>query len=150
MILYLGTSSLIQIYAKEQETEATKAWVEAAEIVATARIAYTETMSALDIRFKRGDITVVDYEKVVERFSLDWQHIVKVDFDDLETGRLIKTYGLTRFGAIHLSTAKLILAAQEMYNLSVNLFFLSADEALCKAAAAEGLTILRTNCGAQP
>jgi predicted nucleic acid-binding protein len=145
MILYLGTSSLIQLYVTEAGTESVKGWAGAAEMVATARIAYTETMSAFDIRFKKGDITATDLEKVTERFSLDWERIVKVDFDDREAGRFIRTYGLTRFGAIHLSAAKLILAAQETHNLRVALFFSSADQRLCKAAAAEGLRVLRPN-----
>ena len=72
-----------------------------------------EVMSALDIRFRKGDLSKDDYDLVVERFSEDWKDFAKVDFDDLEAGNLVKKYGLTRFGAIHLSAAKLILREHE-------------------------------------
>ena len=151
MILYLGTSSLIQLYADEPDSEAIRGWVRAAEIVATCRIAYTEVMAAVDLRFRKGHLTEDDYNLVSQRFSEDWERIVKVDFDDYEAGRFVKQYGLTRFGALHLSAAKLLVQEYDrqraeregigaLYNGS--LFFLSVDEKLCKAAASEGLRIL--------
>jgi uncharacterized protein len=152
MILYLGTSSLIKIYVNEPFSETIKEWVRTAEIIATSRIAYTEVMSALDIRFKKGDISNDDYNLVVKRFSEDWQNFAKVDFDDYEAGNFINKYGLSRFGALHLSSAKLIQRAYEKLKLDLELsnkgqfeitfWFSSADEKLLEAASAEGLKIL--------
>jgi hypothetical protein len=152
MILYLGTSSLVKLYVEEPYSETIKEWVKTAEIVATSRIAYTEVMSALDIRFQKGNLSKETYDLVVKCFSEDWQHFAKVDFDDYETGSFIKEYGLTRFGALHLSAAKFIQRAYnkhksdfEMLNkgqFDIILFFSSADEKLSEAAIAEGLRIL--------
>jgi uncharacterized protein len=151
MILYLGSSSLIKLYVEEPFSDVITDWVAVSEIVATCRVAYTEIMSALDIRFRKGDLSKEDYDKVLERFMEDWESFAKVDFDDLEAGRFINKYGLTRFGAFHLSAAKLIQneckqleAVEEMDkdHIGMTFFFSSVDEELCKAAATEGLKVL--------
>jgi len=152
MILYLGTSSLIKLYVAEQHSEAIRKWVNMAEIVATCRIAYTEMMAALDIRTRKGDITAHNYEYISRRFSLDWQRIARLDFDDREAGSLVKKYSLTRFGALHLSAAKLITSDHARHRalfetvhrgpLDIQILFSSADERLCAAAEAENLMVL--------
>jgi predicted nucleic acid-binding protein len=155
MILYLGSSSLIKLYANESHAEIVREWVRAAEIVATCRIAYTEIMSALGIRFKKGDLSKGDYDLIAQQFSEDWRDLAKVDFDDREAGNLIQEYGLTRFGALHLSAAKLILREHEKRNPTggsegkqpkgIALVFSSEDFALCKAATNEGLRVLHVD-----
>lgn len=152
MILYLGTSSLAKLYFKEQHSDTIKGWVHVAEAVATCRIAYTEMISALDLRYKGKDLTMNEYESVVKKFSKDWAHFAKIDFDDYDAGLLVKKYGLKRFGAIHLSAAKLLKTEQKkllplfktLYrdHTDVSLFFSSVDEKLCRAASAEGLNVL--------
>jgi predicted nucleic acid-binding protein len=74
----------------------------------------------------------------VKRFSQDWLNFAIVDFDEREAGLLVKKYGLNRFDAIHLSTAKLI--KKEHHDASLS--FSSVDEKLCNAAADEGLKVL--------
>jgi uncharacterized protein len=152
MILYLGTSSLIKLYIDEPYSQTIKDWVNVAEIVATSRIAYTEVMSALDIRFKKGNLSKDAHDLVVKGFSEDWQNFAKVDFDDYEAGKFVNKYSLTRFGALHLSSAKLIQRAYEKEKLNfetsnkgrldITFFFSSADKKLSEAAAAEGLSVL--------
>jgi uncharacterized protein len=138
MILYLGTSSLIKLYAEEEYSELVREWVRDAEIVATCRVAYTEMISALELRFKQNDISQDEYDLIVKKFSQDWLNFAIVDFDERDAGFLVKKYGVNRFGAIHLSTAKLI--KKEHHDISVS--FSSVDEKLCNAAAAEGLKVL--------
>jgi len=151
VILYLGSSSLTKLYIDEPYSDIISDWVNVSEIVATCRVAYTEVMSALDMRLRKGDLSKEDYQKVLERFSADWEGFARVDFDDFEAGRLIGKYGLTRFGALHLSAAKLIfneyrrLSATKKTNedhSGITLFFSSFDEGLCKAATVEGLKVL--------
>jgi uncharacterized protein len=151
VILYLGSSSLIKLYINEPYSDIITAWVKVSEIVTTCRVAYTEVMSALDMRLRKGDLLKKNYEKVLERFNEDWQNFAKVDFDDFEAGNLIRKYGLTRFGALHLSAAKLILNEYKQLSNSeaikedhsgIILFFSSMDEDLCKAATIEGLKVL--------
>lgn len=138
MILYLGTSCLIKLYVEDAYSNTIRQWVREAETVATCRVAYTEAISALDIRSKKGDLKEEDYDRIYEAFSSDWGKYVVVDFDDLEAGGLVKKYGINRMAAIHLSAAMKIQKADNALNLA----FSSVDERLCKAAAAEGLKVL--------
>ena len=143
MILYLGTSSLVKLYVDEFDSAAVKEWAGDAEILATCRVAYTEAVSAINARMKAGDISEEDGERVVRAFSDDWPHYVVVDFDEIETGRLIRKYGLRRFDAIHLSAALMIKQAGE----KISLCFYSHDPALCAAASSEGLRVLGPSGG---
>ena len=152
MILYLGASSLIKLYVQETGSEFVRAWVRSAEFVATCRIAYTEVISALSIRYRKGDFSKDDYDLIANAFIKDWENYVKVDFDDLEAGSLSMKYDLSRMSAIHLSAARLIVRENMKYK-SVScsgsngkpetaVFFSSADPLLCQAALNEGLTVL--------
>jgi len=138
MILYLGTSSLVKLYVEEEYSGVVRDWVKEAEIVATCRVAYTEVISALELRFKQHEISQSEYDLIVKRFSQDWLNFAIVDFDEREAGFLVKKYGLNRFDAIHLSTAKLI--KKEHHDSS--LAFSSVDEKLCNAAVTEGFKVL--------
>lgn len=138
MILYLGTSSLVKLYAEEAFSGLVREWVGQAEIVATCRVAYAEIIYALNKRFENHDLSAKDYELISKIFAAEWRNFAAVDFDEFETGRLIKRYGLHRLDAIHLSAAKLI--RKERGDISFS--FSSASIKLCRAAALEGLRIL--------
>ena len=115
MILYLGTSSLVKLYVDEKYSDIVRGWVEQAEIVATCRVAYTEMISALELRVKQNDLSKNDYDLIIKKFSHDWLNFAIVDFDEREAGGLVKKYGLTRFAAIHLSAAKIIKKGTSRY-----------------------------------
>jgi predicted nucleic acid-binding protein len=138
MILYLGTSSLVKLYMEENYSDVIREWIKKAEIVATCRVAYTEMISALELRFKQNDLPKSKYDFIVKRFSQDWFNFAIVDFDEREAGLFVKKYNLRRFDAIHLSAAKLIQKEQK----DITIAFSSVDENLCKAAAAEGMKVL--------
>ena len=138
MTLYLDTSSLVKLYVREAHTSLVKKWVREAEIVATCRIAYPETMSAINRRFRQGDLPEKEYNLLIAKFSKDWGRFAAIDFDEFEAGRLVKIYGLRGFDAVHLSAARLLKASQD--NISIS--FSSFDERLNNAASAEGFTIL--------
>ena len=138
MILYLGTSSLVKLYMEEDRSDAVRGWVKEAEIVATCRVAYTEVISALELKYRQKDLSKSEYDHIVKRFSQDWLNFAIVDFDEREAGLFVKKYGLTRFDAMHLSAAKLI----KKESRDILLSFSSADENLCRAAAAEGIGVL--------
>jgi predicted nucleic acid-binding protein len=139
MILYLGTSSLVKLYVEEQYSEVVRGWIKDAEIVATCRVAFTEMISALELRFRQNDLSQSEYDLIVKRFTQDWLNFVIVDFDEREAGLFVKKYGLKRFNAIHLSAVKLIQKGQR----DIAIAFSSSDENLCKAAVSEGLKVLR-------
>lgn len=137
MILYLDTSSLVKLYVLEPHASLVRKWTEEAEIVATCRVAYPETMSAINRRFRQGDLAEKEYELLISKFSREWGHFVAVDFDEVEAGRLVKLYGLRGFDAVHLSSAKLLRGSQDNFSLS----FSSFDEKLNESASAEGFTV---------
>jgi len=138
VILYLDTSSLVKLYVQEPHTSLVKKWVREAEIVATCRIAYPETISAINRRFRQGDISKKELDLIIAKFSKEWNHFASIDFDEFEAGRLVNLYGLRGFDAVHLSAAKLLKVSQNNISLS----FSSYDEKLNTAASAEGFTIL--------
>ncbi|MBI3592971.1 MAG: type II toxin-antitoxin system VapC family toxin [Nitrospirae bacterium] len=137
MIIYLDTSSLVKLYVEESRSSKVREWVEDAEIVATCRVAHPETISALDRRFRSGDLSKQEYDLLIGGFGRDWVNFVALDFDEIEAGRLVRKYGLRGFDAVHLSSAKIIKR-----DADVSLFFSSFDERLNKAAIAEGIEVL--------
>jgi len=46
LILYLDASSLVKLYVEEAYSNTVRDWAEEAEIIATCRVAYPETISA--------------------------------------------------------------------------------------------------------
>lgn len=138
MILYLDTSSLVKLYVTEPHSVLVRAWVEEAEIVATCRVAYPEMMSALNRRFKAGDLEKQDYTTLVKVFSGEWQRFAVVDFDEVTAGRLVTAYGLRGFDAVHLSAAELLRSSGKAPAVA----FSSFDEKLNHAAVAEKFTVL--------
>lgn len=137
MILYLDTSSLVKLYVEEIHAVTVREWVKEAELIATCRVAFPETISAFHRRFRNGDFSKPDYENLIVGFTEDWRKYVVLDFDELEAGLLVGKYGLRGFDAVHLSSAKMM---KQDANLA--LFFSSFDEKLNNAAAAEGFQVL--------
>ena len=139
MILYLDTSSLVKLYIQEAYSHTVREWVEEAEIIAACRVAFPETISAINRRFRNGDLSKKEYDLLVNGFSKEWAHFASIDFDEREAGRLVKKYSLRGFDAIHLSAAQLLKNSQD----NISLAFSSFDERLNRAAAAEGLVVLK-------
>jgi predicted nucleic acid-binding protein len=91
----------------------------------------------LDRRFRTGDFSKNDYERLVGAFTQDWRHFVVLDFNEMESGSLVKKYGLRGFDAVHLSSA-ILMKGESDFALN----FSSFDEKLNKAAKAEGLEVI--------
>jgi len=138
LILYLDTSSIVKLYLAEAHSGDVRGWSEKAEIVATCRVAYPEMVSALNRRYRGGDLSKPDYELLLKTFYAEWSHFAVVDFDEISAGRLAKKHGLRGFDAIHLATAKQLKYSQP----HISLAFSSFDGDLNKAAAAEKLNVL--------
>ena len=140
MILYLDTSSLVKLYVTEAHSGLVSAWAEEAEIIATCRVAYPEMMSALNRRFKTGDLEKRDYDQLVKAFSGEWRRFAVIDFDEIAAGRLVAAYGLRGFDAVHLSAAWLLRSSGNAPAVA----FSSFDEKLNNAALAEKFTVLNS------
>jgi predicted nucleic acid-binding protein len=128
----------VKLYVTESHSGLVSAWAEDAEIIATCRVAYPEMMSALNRRFKTGDLSKQDYNGLMKAFSSEWQRFAVIDFDELVAGRLVAAYGLRGFDAVHLSAAGLIRSSGNAPAMA----FSSFDEKLNSAAAAEKFTVL--------
>src|ERR1700690_1777536 len=129
------------MYVMEENSDLVKKWVSEAEMVATYRVAYPDTMSAINRRFKQGDFTEQQYRSLIAKFSSEWERFVSIGFDELNAGHLVKRYGLRGFDAVHLSAAIMLKVNYKDILLS----FYSFDEKLNSAATAEGFTILSVN-----
>jgi len=139
VILYLDTSSLVKLYITESHSALVRARAEEAEIIATCRVAYPEMMSALNRRFKAGDLEKRDYDLLVKTLSGEWRRFAVIDFDEIAAGRLAAVYGLRGFDAVHLSAAGLLRSSGNAPAVA----FSSFDEKLNSAAAAEKFTVLQ-------
>jgi predicted nucleic acid-binding protein len=138
VILYLDTSSLVKLYITESHSALVRAWAEEAEIIATCRVAYPEMMSALNRRFRAGDLGKRDYDLLVKAFTGERRRFAVIDFDEIAAGRLAAEYGLRGFDAVHLSAAGLLRSSGNAPAVA----FSSFDEKMNNAAAAEKFTVL--------
>lgn len=138
MILYLDTSSIVKLYIEETGTDAVRRWAEEAEVLAACRVAYPELISALNRRFRNGDMSRKEFRLLADGFSKEWADFAVIDFDEMEAGRLAEKYGLRGFDAIHLSALKLL----KIRDNNIDLAFSSFDKELNRAATSEGFMVL--------
>ena len=110
-------------------------------IIATCRVAYPEMISALNRRFRTGDLAKGDCDLLMKTFAGEWPHFAAIDFDEIEAGRLAQAYGLRGFDAVHLAACKLLKSTEGAPSVA----FSSFDERLNNAAAAEKLIVLLPN-----
>ncbi|MDZ7696954.1 MAG: type II toxin-antitoxin system VapC family toxin [Deltaproteobacteria bacterium] len=137
MILYLDTSALVKRYFREAHTDdILSKWVAAKQIV-TSSVAYAETMAAIYRKKREANLEEQLIQTIVALFSQDWVSFVRVEVnDDLNatTSRLVETYPLSGFDAIHLASA---MAVQERF--PHDFVFGCFDNTLLRAARAEGI-----------
>jgi predicted nucleic acid-binding protein len=138
VILYLDTSSLVKLYLDEAHSQPVRDWAREAEFVATCRVALPEAMSAFTRRRNSGTFSEVGYQRSVDLLSRDWPLYTALEFDEEQAAELVRRHGLRGLAAIHLSSAKLLLAVQE----GQRVFFSSFDDELLMAAREEGVPVL--------
>jgi len=138
MILYLDTSSLVKLYLEEVGSEAVHRWAQEAEILATSRVAYPETLAALARRWREGDLDEAGFQRVVDAFKEQWHAFAILDLNETLAGELAITHALRGFDAIHLA------AALDLRREAVDILvaFTAFDGRLLQAARAEGLLVL--------
>lgn len=138
MILYLDTSSLAKLYVEEPHSEAVREWVSEAEVVATCRIAYPEMLSALNRRFRSGDLSEEGFRRLVDTFSKEWEDLLVVDFGEREAGKLATRHALRALDAIHFSAFQRIKKACQ----GIACVFSSFDKRLTDVVFQEGYPVL--------
>lgn len=137
MIAYVDTSSLIKLYVEEAGTEAVRALVQEASVVATSAAASVEMRATLAALRRDRRLTPSAYSATCESFASDWAGLVTVEMDaDVirAAGNLAERHHLRALDAIHLASFVQVLerAGDE------DVRFSSFDERLNRAARGLG------------
>jgi len=137
MILYLDTSALVKRYFLEQQSnDLLSRWVQA-ELIVTSSVAYAETVASIFRKKKESGLGEEVIQQVVDAFFLDWKSFFRVEVTDElnETVlRVVQSYALRGFDAIHLASAVLTRGS-----LPEDFLFACFDQRLAEAAREEGL-----------
>lgn len=134
--LYLDTSALVKLYVRETGSAAVRAWVAAAKLVATSRVAYPEARAALARRHREGAIGTAGLRRAVSDLDRDMAAIVVVELGAsvaTTAGQLAERRALRGFDAIHLASALELTRL-----LAEPAKFGAFDDRLFAAAEAEG------------
>ncbi len=137
MILYLDTSAMVKLYAREFGTDEVKSAVTHADLVAASLVAYTETRAALARKHRTGNFSRDMLHQHKREFEYDWARLYHLPVDGSavrKAGEMAENYGLRGFDALHLACAD---SLQE--SLVSPVTFASFDRDLNVAAARLGL-----------
>jgi predicted nucleic acid-binding protein len=145
MLYYFDSSAAVKRYAPEKGSEWVKLLVEPIEgnTVYLGQIGVVEIAAALSRKVRTKELTQKGYEAALWLFLRDVQneeYIIAPLSDqavDLAVD-LTRRHPLRGYDAVHLATAIILNTALLEVELP-SLTFVSADEALCKAAREEGL-----------
>ncbi len=139
-MIYWDTSALIKFFVSEAGTEQVKSLIEKDPYVVISKIAFSEAHSALARRKREKILSKEDYQKTVRRWNRFWKSCIIVELNDeilSKTERLIKTYPLRGFDAIHLSSAIFFRSS-----IDSSLKFACSDNSLSKVAEKVGFPII--------
>ncbi len=138
MILFLDSSALVKRYVEEEGTKLVDELWEKAEEVATSVVAFAEVISAFSRKSREGILTQKELMEIIYEFKEDYSRMIHVPIT-LELNKIIErllvTYSLKGFDAIHLASA-LILKVEFPETV-----FLCFDNALNKTARKENLKL---------
>jgi len=137
VILYLDTSSLLKLLLDEPGSATVTALADAAEVLASSRIAYAEARAALARARRAQRLTDASHRAAVAAFEDLWTGFAAVEVSEAvvrQAGDLAEQHALRGFDAIHLASA-LVVQRQSSHSVS----FSAWDETLMRAALVEGL-----------
>jgi len=139
--LYLDTSALLKLYVDEEGSTLVRRATEDARFIATSVFAYVEARAALVRRRHHGDLSPIDYRRLVRDLEVDWSRFLTVAVSDSilrESARLSEVHRLRAYDAIHLASASAV------HGHVVEPFLFGCwDHDLEKAARREGFELLR-------
>jgi len=109
LILYLDTSALVKLYAKERGREEVQSAVQKAKVVAISDIGYVEACSALARKEREGFFSEEEYDDAVEHLKRDFREVYlprSVSGEVItRAGELAREHALRAYDAVHLATA---------------------------------------------
>jgi predicted nucleic acid-binding protein len=141
--LYLDTSSLVKLYVAEPGSDAVRKLVDAATIVATSSIAYTETRAALARRRRDHVLRPAAFASAKKTFEADWPKYLTIEVTSVlcrQAGEFAEHYRLRAYDSVHL--AAFAEVAREAGVRETR--FSSFDNALNRAARSLGRTLTRS------
>ncbi len=159
-ILYLDTSALVKLYAREAGREEVRRAVREASAVAISEIGYVEARSAFARREREGVFSAERHDRAVELLARDFRDIYLMrpvaGQVVVRAGDLVRKHALRAYDAVHLATALGLreeareLAGRrrgpaegedqdEVEDYEPQVLLMAYDSALVKAARIEGL-----------
>jgi len=140
--LYLDTGSLVKLYVAEPGSEAVRKLVDAATIVATSSIAYTETRAALARRRRERVLRPKAFASAKKTLETEWPQYLTVEMTSAlcrQAGEFAEHYRLRAYDSMHL--AAFAEVAREAGVRETR--FSSFDDALNRAAHSLRRTLTR-------
>lgn len=134
MITYVDTSTLIKLIIEEDGSDAAAALWDQSDTVATARVLFVEARAALAAARRAGRLTAPHHGQAVAALDDLWEQFAVVEIDAAlvtHAALLAERHALRGYDAVHLAAAVLVGAD----------VLTSADHALCRAGAREGLHV---------
>ena len=142
MTLYLDTSSLVKLYVAERGSDAVRKLVDAASVVATSSIAYTETRAALARRRRERALRPKAFASAKTAFEAEWPKYLTVEVTTAlcrQAGEFAERYRLRAYDSVHLAAFAEVAREAGVRDTR----FSSFDDALNRAARSLGRTLAR-------
>ena len=133
MTLYLDTSSLVKLYVTEPGSDVVRKLVDAAAIVATSSIAYTETRAALARRRRERALRPAVFTSAKRTFEAEWPQYLTIEVTSAlcrQAGEFAEQYRLRAYDSMHLAAFAEVAREAGVRKTS----FSSFDSALNRAA----------------
>ena len=142
MTLYLDTSSLVKLYVAEPGSDAVRKLVDAASVVATSSIAYTETWAAMARRRRERALRPASFASARKTFEAEWPKYFVVDVTLAlcrQAAGFAERYRLRAFDSVHLAAFAEVAREAGVRDTR----FSSFDHSLNRAAQSLGRTLTR-------
>jgi predicted nucleic acid-binding protein len=134
---YFDTSALAKKYVREPGSEEIINLWRAATAVFTSAVTYAEMMASLHRKRREVVVPAKTFERLLASFRDDWQSFYCIEVSGSlhpPIDRLVATYSLRGFDAIHLASAFLVFQ-----RIPTDFVFACFDQQLLHAARREGL-----------
>ena len=142
MTLYLDTSSLVKLYVAEPGSDAVRKLVDAASVVATSAIAYTETRAAMARRRRERALRPAAFASARKTFEAEWPNYFTVEVTSAlcrQAGEFAERYRLRAYDSVHLAAFADVAREAGVGDTR----FSSFDNALNRAARSLGRALTR-------
>jgi predicted nucleic acid-binding protein len=134
---YFDTSALAKKYVREPGSDEIIELWRASTAVFTSTVTYAEMMASLHRKRREVVVPVRTFERLLVSFRQDWQSFYCIEVSGSlhpPIDRLVATYPLRGFDAIHLASALLVYQ-----RIPTDFLFACFDQQLLHGARREGL-----------